>query len=235
MLISRLRNSAFRPDEGEVKSLNNIHALFEGNASAQPLPPPPVAETPRAAVSEETLNALDKQTAEEKTEKQQTQQPEPQNSPEQAATPQPVIELKGEEAPHDIPQSAPAPIKPITESPNPSLSAGFPTLPDIGNVMLGIVRDPRSKSLQNILVEVVDVNNVPVRTFKTNALGQFSAATPLSNGTYKVIFEDPAKQHEFQPVEAVLDGSIFQPLDIKSIDAREKLRQELFGAPAAAA
>lgn len=116
----------------------------------------------------------------------------------------------------------------IVESKN-TLVAGFPILPDIPNIIMGIVKDARGKTLQNILVEVVDKNNIPVRAFKTNALGQFTSATPLDDGIYKVYFEDPKKEHEFQTIEITINGTIFNPLEIVSVDQREKLRQELFG------
>lgn len=114
-------------------------------------------------------------------------------------------------------------------SPGQTLKAGFPTLPDVPNIVLGIIRDPRGKTLPNILVEVLDLNNIPVRAFKTGALGQFAAATPLPNGIYKIYFEDPAKHHEFEIIEINLNGEIFNPLEIISVDSREKLRRELFG------
>jgi len=110
-----------------------------------------------------------------------------------------------------------------------AIAAGFPMLPDIPNILLGIVKDPRGKVIQNILVEVIDKNNIPVRAFKTNALGQFISATPLPDGTYIIRFEDPTKNNEFDTVEVTLDGTIFQPLEITSIDQRERLRRELFG------
>lgn len=110
-----------------------------------------------------------------------------------------------------------------------SVAAGFPILPDVPNILLGIVKDPRGKVLQNILVEVMDKNDIPVRAFKTNALGQFISATPLPNGTYHIRFEDPQKTNEFDVIEVQLTGSIFQPLEITSSDQREKLRKELFG------
>lgn len=116
----------------------------------------------------------------------------------------------------------------IVSSKESQLKAGFPSLPDVPNVVLGIIKDPRDKVLQNILVEVVDKDSVPVRAFKTNALGQFRAATPLPNGKYKVFFEDPKKEHEFDTIELDLAGEIFQPLEVFSIDQREKLRRELF-------
>ncbi len=91
------------------------------------------------------------------------------------------------------------------------------------------MKDPRGKVLQNILVEVVDSNEIPVRAFKTNALGQFISATPLPNGIYKVYFDDPGKNQEFEAVQVEMKGEIFHPIEIVSIDQREKLRRDLFG------
>lgn len=114
-------------------------------------------------------------------------------------------------------------------SPQSQILAGFPTLPDVPNIVLGIVKDPRGKVLPGIIVEIVDKAKNPVRAFKTNALGQFASATPLANGVYTVFFEDPHKQHEFDTIEIQLTGEIFPPLEIISTDEREKLRKELFG------
>ena len=108
--------------------------------------------------------------------------------------------------------------------------AGFPVLPDIPNIVLGVIKDPRGKVLPNIIVEIVNAHNTPVRAFKTNALGQFISATPLPNGIYRVSFDDPLKQHEFDTIEITLKGEIFPPLEVISVDAREKLRRDLFEA-----
>lgn len=125
-------------------------------------------------------------------------------------------------------QAAPARgVKSVTSKTQ--LHSGFPTLPDIPNIVLGIVKDPRGKVLQNILVEVVDLNDIPVRAFKTNSLGQFISATPLPNGTYKMFFDDPGKMHEFEGVQIEMKGEIFNPIEVTSIDQREKLRRDLFG------
>lgn len=113
--------------------------------------------------------------------------------------------------------------------PEQSLKAGFPQLPDTPNIVLGIIKDPRGRVLPNILVEFMNQQGIPVRAFKSNALGQFAAATPLSNGEYIVALEDPRKLNEFEQIKIVLDGKIFQPLEIISVDQREKLRRELFG------
>lgn len=119
-------------------------------------------------------------------------------------------------------------------TPGNTLKAGFPELPDTPNVVMGIIKDPRGKILPNILVEILDLQGIPVRAFKTNALGQFAAATPLPNGEYTVALEDPRSQNEFGQIHISLKGEIFQPLEIISVDQREKLRRELFGNTAGA-
>lgn len=99
---------------------------------------------------------------------------------------------------------------------------------------MGIIKDPRGKVIPNILVEIMSQQGIPVRAFKTNALGQFAAATPLPNGEYNVLLEDPRKQNEFEQIHISLTGDIFNPIEIISTDQREKLRQELFGQTKAA-
>jgi len=120
-----------------------------------------------------------------------------------------------------------SPAKTIT--PEAQVESGFPQIPDTPNIVLGIVKDARNRVLPNIIVEVVDESRNPVRAFKTNALGQFSSATPLPNGKYQILLEDTKRQHEFSPIDIEMEGEIFQPLEIVSVDQREKLRQELFG------
>ncbi len=230
-LISRLRSSAFRPDENEVRTLNNIHMYFENSAAPaqtapviSPVTPPVVID--EAAQEKERIAKYEKIEEIAKQAPIQARQDEPIDV--EAPVQKDTLRLSSEENVHNIEDASPV-AQEMSEKPNPTLSAGFPTLPDVGNVILGIVRDPRGKSLQNILAEVMDNNGIPVRAFKTNALGQFASATPLPDGKYIVHFEDAGKQHEFEEVEINLSGEIFQPLEIVSTDAREKLRRELFG------
>jgi hypothetical protein len=82
--------------------------------------------------------------------------------------------------------------------------------------------------LSNILVEVKDKDGNPVRAFKTNALGQFASATPLSNGIYEIELEDAKKQHAFKAIQINANGQIMLPIEIISHDAREELRKALF-------
>ena len=107
-------------------------------------------------------------------------------------------------------------------------SAGFPIAPEFPNVISGIIKDPRGNPLPNILVEVKDKEGNPVRAFKTNALGQFSASTALVNGTYTISFEDSTSANKFDTVAFAADGNIILPIEVISIDQREELRKSLF-------
>lgn len=109
------------------------------------------------------------------------------------------------------------------------VGTGTPLVPETPNLVTGIIKDARNNVLGNILIEVKDKDGNPVRAFKTNQLGQFAAATPLANGTYTISFEDPAGKQTFDSVEITAQGESLLPLEIISIDEREKLRQELFG------
>jgi hypothetical protein len=107
-------------------------------------------------------------------------------------------------------------------------NAGLLNVSDTPNVVIGLVKDSRGNALSHILVEVKDENSNPVRAFKTNVLGQFASATPLSNGTYTIELEDPKKLHSFDVVKITPNGQIMMPIEIISHDAREELRKQLF-------
>lgn len=142
-------------------------------------------------------------------------------------------QLQGE---NKKPRVSSQPKEPLKESQNvrivPTEKApvvGLPSTPDVPNIVLGIIKDPRGNVLPNILVEIKDKDGNPVRAFKTNGLGQFASATPLQNGTYTITFEDPKGVHKFEVVALEAKGEILLPLEIISQDAREELRRELFG------
>lgn len=100
---------------------------------------------------------------------------------------------------------------------------------DMPNILQGLIQDPRGKPLPHIIVEVLDSNNLPLRTFRTDANGFFRAATPLPNGNYTIHMEDTLKKQEFENFALSMSGTVIAPIQIKSIDQREKLRRELFG------
>ena len=111
---------------------------------------------------------------------------------------------------------------------NVTKKAGLPHISDSPNVVVGIVKDPRGNILPNMLVEVKDKDSNPVRAFKTNQLGQFASATPLSPGTYTIELEDPKKQQRFDVIQITANNQILLPIEIISHDAREELRKQLF-------
>lgn len=144
------------------------------------------------------------------------QQGVPQTPTPSAATPTPMQTTTGGQQPQ-------------AQKSSQSLSKnGLPHIPDTPNVIVGLVKDPRGNVLPNILVEVKDKDGNPVRAFKTNALGQFASATPLSPGNYTVELEDPKKQNRFDVIQLAATNQILLPIEIVSHDAREELRKQLF-------
>jgi hypothetical protein len=103
-----------------------------------------------------------------------------------------------------------------------------PAAPGSPNVITGITKDARGNALSNILVEVKDKDDNPVRAFKTNEVGRFASATPLTNGTYAIEFEDPKGQNKFEKITVGVAGQIIAPIEAISVDTREELRRSLF-------
>ena len=91
------------------------------------------------------------------------------------------------------------------------------------------MKDPRGKVLPHVVVEVLDANIIPVRAFRTNQTGVFASVTPLPNGSYTIHSEDSLKKQNFEDVVVTLNGNVVPPIEIGSVDQREKLRRELFG------
>lgn len=228
LLLNQLvrKNTPYKADRQEREQLQSINGMF--SSSDTPVTGmsslekntniPTEAETASPVVNPEPIQA-DKPTEEPALSKPPV--------PETVAPQNPIasVPLPQPERP-PLEQGAPA----VVVAPENQVQSGFPQIPDTPNVVLGIVKDPRGKVLPNIIVEVVDSSNNPVRAFKTNSLGQFASATPLPVGTYQILLEDTRHVHEFSPIDIEINNEIFQPLEIISTDQREKLRQELFGA-----
>jgi len=148
---------------------------------------------------------------------------------------QELTKLKGQQSAAASVKIQEAADQPIQDSQNVRIvptekasSVGLPAVPDVPNVILGIIKDPRGNVLPGILVEIRDKDGSPVRAFKTNGLGQFASATQLSNGVYNVEFEDPKGKQQFEVVQIEAKGEIMLPLEVISHDAREQLRKDLF-------
>ncbi|PIT89180.1 MAG: hypothetical protein COU27_01615 [Candidatus Levybacteria bacterium CG10_big_fil_rev_8_21_14_0_10_36_7] len=243
----------FVPDEKESGFFEKIKSFFENEKPNSQLPPPTHPQTmnlpnlkpavlennsSREQLQKDLLSAkqlqLQNNTPEIQTKIETLQNLLSQSAQRQAELGEKVIneQIKNTQDQRSTPDPS-GDFKQKSQSthlatPQSQFDAGFPSLPEVGNVVIGLIKDPRGKALPNILVEVIDKNNTPVRTLKTNSLGQFMSATQLANDTYQIFFEDPQKKHEFQPIEVSLNGNIFQPLEVISIDPRERLRRELF-------
>ncbi len=228
LLLNQLvrKNTSYKVDAEERDQLNAISGIFNDT------------QTPVTGMS-----SIDTGSPQEDTKPSVIVRPPTHSSPEpikaDAYTPAPAQEPVAEQ-PMPAPVETPAipvpqetvsmPSTPaVSVAPENQIASGFPQIPDTPNVVLGIVKDARGKVLPNIIVEVIDTTGNPVRAFKTNALGQFSSATPLPAGNYQILLEDIRRIHEFSPIDIEMNNEIFQPLEIISTDQREKLRQELFG------
>jgi hypothetical protein len=121
----------------------------------------------------------------------------------------------------------PSPAQMPTPSPTAQPAQNTPLDAD-PNLVKGVVKDSRGNPLQNILVEVKDEEDNPVRAFKTNGKGEFASATSLANGHYIVVLEDPKMVHKFDTLSIDALGAPLAPLEVISIDPREELRRELF-------
>ena len=116
-------------------------------------------------------------------------------------------------------KSTPTPkiiVKPTTEV-GPAFASDviFPHPPDKPNLIAGITLDKAGKILSGVIVEIRDKQNLPVRAFKSNKLGQFFIATPLSDGIYQIQAEQDNQKFAIIKLEA--KGEIIPPLKIQAI------------------
>lgn len=83
------------------------------------------------------------------------------------------------------------------------------------NVINGIVTDAQGNYMENAIIVAHDKQGLPVRALKSNKLGQFIAATPLSNGIY--ILSTEKESLSFNSVEVELKNEILKPIVISAI------------------
>lgn len=84
--------------------------------------------------------------------------------------------------------------------------------PQIPNIISGFIKTTKEAVLTNVIVIIKDKTGNPVRALKSNKLGQFSIATPLPNGLYKLEFEKEGCQ--FNGIDLELKGAVVPPLRI---------------------
>jgi len=86
-------------------------------------------------------------------------------------------------------------------------------LTDKPNVLSGLVTDDKGNPIESAVLVVRDESGIPVRALKTNKLGQFLSATPLSSGIYTVEAESDIAS--FKPVSINLTGQILAPIGVQ--------------------
>lgn len=88
----------------------------------------------------------------------------------------------------------------------------MPDVPEVPNVLVGMVVDQNKKIVEGAIVEIQDKDGNPSRVLKTNQLGQFKTLTQMSDGKYLVVTEKEG--YEFDRVEVNLIGKIMEPIRI---------------------
>lgn len=88
------------------------------------------------------------------------------------------------------------------------------TLTSTANILNGIVTDSQGNYIEGAIIVAHDKQGLPVRALKTNKLGQFIAATPLSSGTYTISVEKD--DLSFDVVQVELNDKILNPVVISA-------------------
>jgi len=88
----------------------------------------------------------------------------------------------------------------------------MPDIPDLPNLIVGMVTDNQGKIIEGAIVEVQDSLGNPARVLKTNPLGQFKSSTQLTGGKYLIITEKEG--FDFDRVSLDLTGQLVKPIKI---------------------
>lgn len=117
------------------------------------------------------------------------------------------------------PRIAPASAlaQPKTQTVSPTFASGvvMPHSPDKPNLITGITLDKVGKILPNVIIEIRDKQGLPVRALRSNKLGQFFIATPLSDGIYQIQAEHSDQKFAIIKLEA--KSEIIPPLKIQAL------------------
>jgi len=113
------------------------------------------------------------------------------------------------------PPTTPPPSIPIT---NVSFAKDviIPQASQKPNLISGITLDKAGKIIPNAILEIKDSGNHPVRALKSNKLGQFFIATPLTDGIYAISSEHP--DHRFAIMKFEAKNEVIPPLKIQAIN-----------------
>jgi hypothetical protein len=96
---------------------------------------------------------------------------------------------------------------------NPDLP--FANLSAQPNSLAGMVFDAQGKPIPHVVVEILTPDGMPARAVKTNLLGQFVVATPLSPNTYTVRSEKDG--FHFPLYQLTTNNTVLPPIEIRSL------------------
>lgn len=107
------------------------------------------------------------------------------------------------------------PSEPITQTIAPVSITDLVPTPENPNILTGLVHTHDDKILEGAIVEIINQETgMPVRALRSNKLGQFTIATPLSMGKY--IINSELEKYIFDPVLIEVKNEIIKPILIKA-------------------
>lgn len=80
------------------------------------------------------------------------------------------------------------------------------------NVVVGQVVDQYGQVVEGAILEIKDADGRPVRALRSNKLGHFMIATPLTSGEYVIQTEKDG--YEFEPYKLKAENKIIEPIAI---------------------
>ncbi|MBI5358389.1 PrgI family protein [Candidatus Amesbacteria bacterium] len=106
-------------------------------------------------------------------------------------------------------ESIPVPdVEPVTHT-------DLVSSPETANILSGLIYDNEGKIVEGAIVEIINSETgIPVRALRSNKLGQFTIATPLSSGKYTIITEKDGLV--FDPVSIQVNNSIIKSILLKA-------------------
>ncbi|OGD62771.1 hypothetical protein A2160_04935 [Candidatus Beckwithbacteria bacterium RBG_13_42_9] len=149
----------------------------------------------------------------------QTPPPRPTVTPTTAPTQGPIVEVVPPPRPASLTVASLYPALPQSQkkmkvAPEFAQDLPLPTPPEAPNLITGMVVTMEDRLLPNSIVEICNSQNQTVRAFKTNKLGQFFIATPLSDGDYEIRMEHP--EYGFDIIKFKAEGKIIPPIKIRA-------------------
>jgi len=90
----------------------------------------------------------------------------------------------------------------------------IPIPPPAPNIISGMVFDKNGEIVEGAILEIRNMEGIPVRALKTNKLGQFIIATPLENGQYEIEVEKEGLN--FDIIKFETKGEMIPPFEIRA-------------------